>query len=391
MKIAAIRCYQVSGAADIEPSEERQLQMLDIYPELARRGPGGGSKRQTSIFVEVEAEGQRGIFGPIFDETATIILRKLAQHVVGQDALAFERTWDTLYRQDRHARKGNQMIAVSAVDCALWDLRGKLLGQPVYRLLGGPTRARVDAYASMLGFSHDPGLVRERAQGVVKEGYKAQKWFFRHGPSDGLEGMEKNVALIRTVREAVGPNVEIMVDCFMGGDATYVIRLLERIAEFRPRWLEEPVPPDRIADFVAIKRSTNVPIATGEHEYTRWGFLQLLQAGAVDVIQADPDWCGGVTELVKICTLASAFGKHVVPHGHSTHAAVHVIASQSPAVCPLAEFLIRSESSKQHFQVERLTPSGGAFPLPTAPGLGLSIDESKVDRREELGAVSAAR
>jgi L-rhamnonate dehydratase len=390
MKVTAVRCVQVSGPAQIEGSEERQLQMLDVYPEMARRGAGGGSDRMTSVYVEVESDdGTIGLFGPIFEETAPILLRKVAPHVVGQDPLAYERIWDVMYRQDRHSRKGYEMMAISALDCALWDLRGKLLGQPVYRLLGGPTRERVDCYASMLGYSHDPGLVRERARLVVDQGFKAQKWFFRHGPSDGLEGMEKNVALIRTVREAVGPNVEIMVDCFMGGDATYVIRLLERIAEFRPRWLEEPVPPDRIGDFVAIKRSTNVPIATGEHEYTRWGFLQLLQAGAVDVIQSDPDWCGGISELVKICTLASAFGKHVVPHGHSIHAALHVIAAQSPSVCPFAEFLLRAQASKQHFFADRMWPEGGSIALPDAPGLGLAIKEDTIDRRETIGAVPA--
>ena len=385
MKVTAVRCIQVSGAARIEGSEERQLQMLDIYPEMARRGPGGGGDRLTSVYVEVESDdGATGLFGPIFDETAPVLLRKVAPHVVGQDPLAYERIWDVMYRQDRHARKGYEMMAISALDCALWDLRGKLIGQPVYRLLGGPTRERVECYASMLGYSHDLGLVRERARTVVEQGFKAQKWFFRYGPSDGLEGMEKNVALVRAVREAVGPNVEIMVDCFMGGDATYVIRLLERIAEFRPRWLEEPVPPDRLADFVAIKRSTNVPIATGEHEYTRWGFLQLLQADAVDVIQSDPDWCGGVSELVKICTLASAFGKHVVPHGHSIHAAVHVIAAQSPAVCPMAEFLLRAQLTKQGLFKTRMWPENGSIALPTEPGLGLAIDENRIDERTEL-------
>src|SRR5437763_4711297 len=376
MNIRELNCFEVSGPAHVDAFEARQLQMLDIYPELARRGPGGGTDRVTDTYVEVVADdGTTGQFGPIFDETAPIVLSKLAQHVVGQDALAYERMWDVLYRQDRHARKGYEMMAISAVDCALWDLRGKLLGQPVYRLLGGPTRPAVECYASMLGHSLDLGLVRARAQATVEHGFKAQKWFFRYGPSDGLEGMEKNVALIRTVREAVGPNLEIMVDCFMGGDASYVIRLLERIAEFRPRWLEEPVPPDRIQDFVAIKRSTNVPIATGEHEYTRWGFLQLLQAEAVDVIQSDPDWCGGVSEPGKICTLASAFGKHVVPHGHSIHAAVHVIAAQSPAVCPMAEFLLRAQLTKQGQLVSRMWPENGSIALPTEPGRGLALDE----------------
>ena len=232
------------------------------------------------------------------------------------------------------------MVAISAVDCALWDLRGKIMDLPIYRLLGGPTRERVACYASMLGHSHDPGLIRERAQRMANNGFKAQKWFFRYGPGDGLEGMEKNVAMVRTVREAVGPKVEIMLDAFMGWDMTYTIRLLQRIEEYQPRWMEEPVPPDRISDFAQIRRNTRIPIATGEHEYTRWGFLTLLQAEAIDVIQADPDWCGGISELVKIGTLASAFGEQVFPHGHSVQAALNVIASQPPAIFPMVEYLL---------------------------------------------------
>ncbi|HUE76068.1 MAG TPA: enolase C-terminal domain-like protein, partial [Chloroflexota bacterium] len=350
-----------------------------------RTPSGQGTTRLTAIYVQIDTDdGVSGLFGPIFDETAFIIRRKLAPYLVGQDPLASERLWDVMYRQDRHARKGYEMMAISAVDCALWDLRGKVFDLPVYRLLGGPTRERVDCYASMLGHSLDLSRVRERAQKVVEQGFKAQKWFFRHGPSDGLDGMEKNVALARTVRETVGPNVEVMFDCWMGWDATYAIQMLERIAEFRPRWLEEPVPPDRVNDFVAIKRASNVPIATGEHEYTRWGFLQLLQAEAVDVVQSDPDWCGGISELVKICALASAFGRPVIPHGHSLHAAVNVIAAQSPATCPMAEFLIRAQPSKQHFHTTVTEPVNGAIPLPTAPGLGIAIDEAKVDNRVEL-------
>ncbi|HLZ10769.1 MAG TPA: enolase C-terminal domain-like protein, partial [Chloroflexota bacterium] len=279
---------------------------------------------------------------------------------------------------------GNQMMAISAVDNALWDLRGKSFNLPIYRLLGGPTRDRVDCYASMLGHSLDAGLVRERAQWAVAQGFKAQKWFFRYGPSDGLAGMERNVALIRTVREAVGPTIEIMVDAWMGWDTTYAIRTLERIAEFRPRWLEEPVPPDRFADLAAIRRSTNVPIATGEHEYTRWGFLHLIQAEGVDVIQADPDWCGGITELVKIASLASAFGKQIVPHGHSISPAVNVIASQPPSVFPMAEFLIMHQPDKQRFHQTMVHPEGGSIALPVEPGLGVTLDDAKIDQRMDM-------
>jgi L-alanine-DL-glutamate epimerase-like enolase superfamily enzyme len=385
--ICAVRCFTVSARVDVEPWTERQVGMLDVYPEFAALPPRPRTRDGwlSGAYVQIETDdGLAGLFGPIFEETASLIRHKLVPYLIGQDPLAGERLWDVLYRQDRHARKGYEMMAISAVDCALWDLRGKLLGLPAYRLLGGPTRERVACYASMLGHSLDPGLVRDRARWAVAQGFSAQKWFFRYGPGDGLEGMERNVALVRTVREAVGPHVELMFDCWMGWDATYAIRLLERIAEYRPRWLEEPVPPDRLGDLAAIRRASSVPIATGEHEYTRWGFLQLLQAEAVDVIQADPDWCGGVSELVKICTLASAFGRQVVPHGHSVPAAVHVIAAQPPSVCPMAEFLVLAQPAAQHFHATYVLPERGAIDLPAAPGLGIAIDESKVERRIEL-------
>lgn len=386
MKISAVRCFQVSGPASYPSSEERQVGMLDVYPDFAARpATRRHSDHVSEVFVQIDTDdGVSGLFGGIFAEQAPLITRKLAPYLVGQDPLAVERLWDVMYRQDRHARKGYEMMAISAVDNALWDLRGKAWNLPVYRILGGPTRARIDCYASMLGFSHDPGRVRERAQMAVQQGFKAQKWFFRHGPSDGLEGMEKNVALVRTVREAVGPNIEIMVDSWMGWDATYTIRMLERLGPYQPRWFEEPVPPDRIGDFAAIKRRTSIPLATGEHEYTRWGFLQLLQADAVDVIQADPDWCGGISELGKICALASAYGRPVIPHGHSLHAAAHVIAAWSPVTCPWAEFLLNYQPEKQHFFRTFYHPDGGSLALPDAPGLGLELDPSKIESTREL-------
>ena len=388
MKIADVRCFTVTGPAAPSLIEERQIGLLDIYPEYAgrtvtRRTPESqhGAKA-SAVYVEVESdEGHVGLFGPIFPETAYLILAKLRSHLVGQDPLATERLWDVMYRQDRHAREGNQMMAISAVDNALWDLRGKAYGVPVWRLLGGPTREKIDCYASMLGHSLELDRVAERARWAVEQGFKAQKWFFKYGPIHGLEGMAKNVDLVRTVREAVGPNVEIMFDSWMGWDRTYTIRLAERIEQYSPRWIEESVPADRTDDFVSIRESTRIPIATGEHEYTRWGFQKLLRADAIDVIQADPDWCGGITELVKICVLASAYGRVVIPHGHSIHAAVHVVAAQSPYVCPLAETLLLALPGKQQFHTEAMMPAGGSIPLPTAPGLGFALDESKIERR----------
>jgi len=388
VKIVDVRCFTLSGTVIAPVIEERQVGMLDVYADFAarpftpRKTDANGRSPITGSYVEIEADdGNVGLFGPIFYETAVLILTKLRPYLLGEDPLATERLWDVMYRQDRHARKGYEMLAISAADNALWDLKGKHFGLPVYRLLGGPTRDKVDCYASMLGHSLEPDRVHERAQWAVSQGFKAQKWFFRYGPTDGLAGLAKNVELVKNVREAVGPNIEIMFDSWMGWDMTYTIRLVQRIEQYYPRWVEESVPADRIQDFANIRRTSRVPIATGEHEYTRWGFIQLLQANAIDVIQADPDWCGGISELVKIVTLASAFGRHVIPHGHSIHASVHVVASQSPATCPMAETLLLHLPPKQAFHTDVMTPVNGSISLPTAPGLGFALDESKIEQR----------
>ena len=391
MKIADVRCFTLAGRIVAPPIEARQVGMLDVYPEFAarpvpeRKVDADGASPVSGAYVEIESDdGLIGVFGPIFYETAVLIQTKLRPYLLAQDPLATERLWDIMYRQDRHARKGYLMMAISAADNALWDLKGKFFGQPVYRLLGGPTRERVECYASMLGHSLELDRVTERAQWAVAQGFKAQKWFFRYGPADGLAGMAQNVELARTVREAVGPNIEIMFDSWMGWDATYTIRLVERIEQYDPRWVEESVPMDRVSDFAMIRQSTRVPIATGEHEYTRWGFQTLLQADAIDVIQADPDWCGGISELVKICNLASAYGRMVIPHGHSVHPAVHVIAAQSPATCPMAETLLMQLPTKQHFHTDLMQPEGGSIALPTAPGLGIALDEAKIEQRTAI-------
>ena len=125
-------------------------------------------------------------------------------------------------------------------------------------------------------------------------------------------------------------------------------------------------------------------MATGEHFYGRWEVNRFLRADALDVVQADPEWCGGVSELVKICTLASANDVHVVPHGHNIHAALHVVASQSPMTCPLAEYLLRFKPHKCHFEKDPLVPLNGHIALPTRPGFGIELDESKIDRMERV-------
>lgn len=367
------------------PAGERQSQPLDIYPEFnARAGsnaPMPGSPQQASYVQVTTGDGLSGLWGPIQDFQSYTILRYLRPFLLGRDALATELLYDQMIRMDRHGRSGYFMTAVSAIDCALWDLKGNAWGQPVYRLLGGPTRHAVPAYASMLGFSTEPDAAAQKAAEYQAMGFTAQKWFFRYGPGDGDAGMARNVAMAQAVREAVGEAYTLMFDAFMGWDTTYASAMVRALEPLRPFWMEEPVPPERVSEFAKIRAASRVPIATGEHVYTRWQTKELLVNNAVDVLQNDPDWTGGITELTKIAALASAFEVPLVAHGHSLLAALHVAGSQSPATVPFVEYLVRHQPGKQNFHRTLYEPENGQVSLPGAVGLGLELDDNKIERR----------
>ena len=392
MKITDVSLFKVRGAysGPYFPPGDRQAQMMDIYPEfnaqtLAARRRDEGPEIITEIYVEILTdEGVSGLFGPIEDYQAFIIHKFLRPFLVGRDPLATELLYDQMIRMHRHGRSGMFMTGVSVVDCALWDLKGKAWDQPIYRLLGGPTRSVVPAYASMLGYSVEPEAAAEIALDFRDQGFAAQKWFFRYGPGDGEAGMAKNVALAYALREALGPYYPLMFDAYMGWDTRYASEMLHHLNLLNITWVEEPLPPERVGSFQRLKGAANVPLATGEHVYTRWQVKELLVNNAIDYVQTDPDWTGGITELVKICALASAFDVAVVAHGHSLLAALHVAGAQSPAVVPYVEYLFRHQTRKQFFHKPMYAPELGRVALPELPGLGLVLDEAKIEARESL-------
>jgi len=393
MQITKVRLFKLSGTLEHQGEfwEERLVRPVDIYPEHKAEGAtwlekvGEGQYRNTAYFVQIETDaGVYGIGGPIPEEQAYIINRQLAPLLIGHDPLAIERLWDRMYRMQVHGRKGVAMMAISAVDCALWDLKGRHFNAPVYTLLGGPTRTTIPAYASALGYSLDPELVQERAQMMVQQGYQATKWFFRDGPTDGVAGIARNLRLVRTLREAVGPDVDIMLDAWMSWDVPYTIQMAARLEEYQPRWIEEPVLPDKIAQYAEIRRNVRIPISGGEHEYTRWGLKMLMDAGACDVLQPDIYWAGGISEMMKIIAIASAYDLVVIPHGHSTPASAHLIAAWPQTTCPLLEYLVKWNEIHQFFLKNPLQPINGVVTLPTTPGIGMDLDDAKIETREEV-------
>ena len=391
LKISAVEIWEVRGHRETLPGVDQQFQVnpLNYYDELRpkpyRDSPNAAPRNSptSALYLKIKTDGDvEGFYGPIDTEVAIVVEQQLRPFLMGKDALANEKLWDQLYRSNRHSRRGYFLMAISAVDNTLWDLRGRYFKAPVYRLLGGPTRSSVEAYASCLGYSLEPEKVQSRAAQIKKEGYRYQKWFLAYGPGDGYDGLKKNVDLVRILREAVGEETELMFDVYSGWDLTYTLEWAKQVERFRPRWIEEATQAEKIDSFAQLRKGTSIPIASGELIQGRWEVYDYLKEGALSVVQCDPEWCGGTTELQKICTLASIFDVPVIPHGHSLHAALHVIASQSPAVCPLAEHLILKMKSYYHFDKNPPVLQNAHFALPDTPGYGIELDETKVESKE---------
>lgn len=394
MKITDIKLRQLTGTMDVDGPffEERLAQPLDVYDEFRKKGsPQAAAQiddkhyRVVSTFVQIETdEGAVGIAGPAWP-TSTYFVQQLKPLLIGRDPLATEFLWDILHRQSVHGRQGETMMAISVIDNALWDLKGRVFNEPVWRLLGGPTRKTMPAYASMLGYAtSDMGLVRERAAEMKRRGYAAQKWFFRHGPMSGPDGLRQNVQLVKTVRETVGPDVDIMFDCWLSTDLNYVVKLAQRIEEYEPRWLEEVAMPDRIDTYRQVRERTNIPISGAEHEYTRWGFKRFIDAGALDILQPDLNWCGGISEGIKIAALATTHDLITIYHQGVSPAGMALSATQTPIHTPYVEMLVKFTQTGYFFFTEGPTFRDGFLTVSDKPGLGYEIDRSKIESEREL-------
>lgn len=299
--------------------------------------------------------------------------------LLGQNPWDVEFLWQSMYRNTlAFGRKGIGMVAISAVDIALWDILGKSARQPVYRLLGGKTKPRIPVYASRLYSMPLPELAQEAAK-YRDEGYRAMKMRFGWGPADGAAGMQRNLDLLRTLRDTVGEEVDLMADAYMGWTLDYAKRMLPLLEPFNLRWLEEPVIPDDIHGYAALKAYGRVPIAGGEHEFTLYGFRDLLEAEAVDYIQFDTNRVGGITQARKISALAEAFSIPVIPHAGQMHNYHIVMASLN---CPMAEYFpivdveVGNELFWYIFEGEPEAVDGYIELADDVPGLGLTINEA---------------
>jgi L-rhamnonate dehydratase len=279
---------------------------MSIYPEYkARRSLFMAPDLGPSAVEITTDKGVRGIGygGP---GAGFVIEKHLAQLLIDEDPFNLERLWDIMWRSTLYyGRKGMVVHAISAVDNALWDLVGNALKMPVYQLLGGETKSRIPSYCT--------GNDLEQH---IEFGYTKLKLAVPYGPADGLQGMKKNVELVERARKLLGPSGEIMLDCWMALTERYTLEFAEALEPYRVYWMEECLPPDNYAGFGRLNAQiSSTRMATGEHEYTRYGFQLLLEYQGADIWQPDMNWCGGLTELRRIGALAATHDIPVIPHG----------------------------------------------------------------------------
>jgi D-galactarolactone cycloisomerase len=346
-------------------------------------------ERRGAMLVEIVGEDGNSGWGEAFGPARLTqpIVAFYRDLLIGGDALATEQIWQELYNRLRdHGQKGLAIEALSAVDIALWDLKGRHLGLPVHRLMGGPLRRRVEAYAT--GFYRkrggDPlGYLAEEARQRVAGGFAAIKLKLGFG-------IDEDVRLCRMIRDELGDGVAIMVDANHAYDATAAIRLGRQIEDLDIAWFEEPVPPEDVAGYKAVKRALRIPIAGGEAEFTRWGFRPLIVERAVDILQPDACAAGGLSECKKIADMANAFGLRVNPHvwgtGVALAASLQLIATlpDNPPglhpIPPLLEFDQSEHPIRMAVLAEPIVQRGGWVEIPDRPGLGVDIDRDGIER-----------
>lgn len=360
-------------------------QLLVNVDEPFTSSRGWYYKTKGALVVEIVTDegivGWGDCYGPAAVNKA-IVDTVLRANLIGRDPFDVEVIWEELYNKVKdYGLTGMTISAISGVDIALWDIIGKAVDKPIHKLIGGAFRTKLQAYATGLYFKDMNRLNEqavEEAKGYVEQGFTAIKMKI------GLGSITKDVDRVAAVRDAIGNDVQLMVDanhCFTVPQAISIGRELEKLGVY---WFEEPISPEDLDGYVEVTRKLDMAIAGGENEFTKFGFRRILEKRAMDIVQPDVCAAGGITECKKIATLAQAQSIQCVPHAWGTAiglaATMHYLASlpnTPPCLVPIPPML-EYEQTFNPFRDELSTTSllhkGGMVDVPTGPGLGIEID-----------------
>lgn len=354
-------------------------------PSIARRSDG----TQDALIVVVDTDaGIRGVgevdASPLAAKAAieaplsNSITSGLREVVVGHDPLERERLWHAMYQASRYTgRRGLFIHAMSGIDLALWDIFGKATGLPVHTLLGGAFQRRVRAYASTL-FGDSVASTADRARWCVDQGFTAVKFGWDPLGRDA----DHDEALVAGIRDAIGPDVDLLIDAGQCWDLKQARQMVERLAPYDLYWLEEPLPPDDVTSYGELSRAVSMRIAAGEAESERRSYLHLMDEGRIDVVQIDPTRTGGLTEARKIAWLAIDRGRSVVNHAFTTDinvaASLALVASVPNA--PFVEFCVEESPIRTELVRNRFDVVDGYLHVRDEPGLGVELDFDAIER-----------
>ena len=334
-------------------------------------------------WLTCEVETEDGTIGIGNAALAPTVVKKAiddwyAPLVIGEDPFDYAYIWEKMYRRT-HAwgRKGIGMTAISAIDIAIWDLMGKLVGKPVFKLLGGRTKDKIPVYYSKLYADTIPAMQAE-AEEAMTHGYQAFKSRFGYGPKDGMSGMRENLKRVEALREVIGYDKDLMVEAYMGWNLDYTRRMLPKLEKYEPRWLEEPVIADDVAGYAELNAMGSVPISGGEHEFSVIGCKELIEKCAVSILQYDTNRVGGITAAQKINAIAEAFQVPVIPHAGQMH---NYHLTMSNINCPISEYFpvfdveVGNELFYYIFDGDAEAKDGYLQLSDDTPGLGISITD----------------
>jgi D-galactarolactone cycloisomerase len=373
------------------------VQTYVLQAMLEKKGFGWSQRvtdrRQSAICVVTTDEGIEGVgeafyFGGPAKIAAQLIDDGFGPHLLGKDPMDTSVLWDMLYNWSRdQGQKGIPITAISAIDIALWDIKGKKLGLPVYKLLGGAYRKKARVYATGL---YEPQNVPSVSDALVEEGlgYKAAGFV-------GMKlkvgyGTETDMKLLKALREAIGRDLYLMVDANHAYNAPEAIRLARAMEPYDVYWFEEPVPPEDLDGYIEVKRNSKILIAGGECEYTRYGFRELINRRAVDILQPDLCAMGGFSEMMKVIAMASAAHMPVIPHVWGTNVG---LAASLQLFAALPHFPERRFPADPFFEYDRsphpfrdgvtreqFVMRNGYLEIPDRPGLGVTLDMDFLSR-----------
>ncbi len=359
------------------------MKITDVKPVVM------GTSWRNLIFIKVETdEGVTGIGEATIQNREEGVLGYLEgakkRHVIGSDPFNIEDLWLRMYRNDFWRNGVICTTVMSAVEIACWDIVGKVVGQPVYKLLGGQAHEKLKAYANgWYTVAREPAQFAERAKGVTGKAYKALK-VDPFGPGTyemSRAEIHKSLALVEAIRDAVGPDVEIFIEGHGRFAPRTAIQIGKQLEEFEPGWFEEPVPPENITALKQVHEQVNIPIATGERLFTRYQWPDFLASGAVDIVQADIIHAGGIMEMKKIAAMADAQYRVIAPHNSNgpacTAASIHFgFCTTNYKVQEIFDDFVEPWVKEAVPGVPEVV-DGYVMP-PTGPGLGIELNEDLI-------------